>query len=69
MVRVSLGHLNMGCISANGNCMDVMVTSGVLYTVFPLLEGRVWGISIKGVMHGGEGVVITSCIQSRSQRG
>lgn len=29
VVRVSLGQLTMGCISANGNCMDVMVTSGV----------------------------------------
>lgn len=28
---MSVGHLNMGCISADGKCMDVMVTSGVLY--------------------------------------
>lgn len=31
MVGMSLGCLNMGCISADGNCMDVMVISGVLY--------------------------------------
>lgn len=29
VVGVSLGHLNMSCISANGNCMDVMMTFSV----------------------------------------
>lgn len=31
MVGMSLGRLNMGCVSADGNCVDVMVISGVLY--------------------------------------
>lgn len=31
MVGMSLGRLNMGCISADRNCMDVIVISGVLY--------------------------------------
>lgn len=37
MVGMSLHHLNMGCISASGKCMDIMVTSGVLYTDYMYL--------------------------------
>lgn len=59
MVGVSLGHQNMGCISANGNCTVIMVTSSVLYADgIYLLQ---WNTGVCGIVlrvrHEGVGMI------------